>query len=137
MLLESIDEAALGGEDLATRRVHVKPGGAVDLGKRLHLRRAWRPLELEGVAGRARDIEVAGHSPGVHDLSSRLPHLAQRSRVSLGRRGPELFEKFAPCHVDAYLIVGELAFRYRPDALVTSLPERTAWMNKENLELAI
>jgi len=73
----------------------------------------------------------------VDDLASRLPHLAEGSCLSSGRRSPELFLKFAPCHIDAHLILGELTFRYRPNALVAFLPEGTAGMNQQQLELAV
>jgi hypothetical protein len=41
--------------------------------------------------------------------------------------------KFAPCHLDAYLILVELALRDRPGAIVAFLPEGAAGMDEENL----
>ena len=71
------------------------------------------------------------------DLAPGLAYGTKRSELAIGCRYPELFLKFAPRHVDCGFILSDLALWYRPDAFVASLPEGTAGMDQEHLELPV
>ena len=68
------------------------------------------------------------------NLAPSLTDIAQGFEFPIGSRDTELFLKFAPRHVDAGFILGELPLGYRPCAIIALRPERTAGMDQEDLQ---
>ena len=73
----------------------------------------------------------------MHDLAAGLPHPTEWSQVTAGRRFAKLLRELAPRHVLASLARFDLALRDRPRAIVAALPERAAWVNEQDLQLAL
>jgi len=83
------------------------------------------------------NVEFAWKRPRVDCLASRLAHSAKGSWFAVGRRHAELLVKFAPCHLDPDLILGDLTLGDRPGAVVPFLPERTAGMDEQHFQFSI
>src|SRR5207302_9627061 len=96
-----------------------------------------RPLHLESCAVESCDVEVAWRGPGMHRFAPGLPHRAELHEIPVRRRLTELLLELAACHVDRGFARLDLAFRYRPGALVAFFPERSAGVHQQNFGPAL
>jgi hypothetical protein len=69
------------------------------------------------------------------DLAAPLARAAQIGELPSRRRNAELLLKFAAGDIYGGFIVGELALRYGPCAVITSLPKRAAGVHQKYLGL--
>src|SRR5436190_575970 len=127
------EEHHLRAHELLARGRQVEPRRAIDLGVGAHASRAARPFQLEGVAADRARVEVALERPRAHELSARLPDLADVDRRTLRRRSSELLGELAPRRGERVLAGLVFALRQRPGARVPVAPERTAHVREQDL----
>ena len=111
---EPIEKRPLALENFHVRNWQIKPFGAVDLGKGLHLPTLRRP----------------GHplAPTLTDIAQRF----KRTRES----GTSLFQEFAAGSDLGMFVIINLALRNRPGSVVLVAPVRSARMYQQDLQLA-
>src|SRR6516165_9221653 len=82
-------------DDLCHRGGQREVGNTIDLRKASALPRPRRPLHLEGVARKGREIEIGFERPGMHELAALLSH--RRERVEGAAAGGQIrfFGKFS------------------------------------------
>ena len=82
------------------------------------------PLELEGVAGRACDVEIPFQRPDADSLAPRLPALPEEDGLATGSRKADLLFKLAVGRIERVFVGRVLAFGDRPGGVVLARPER-------------
>src|SRR5262249_19526892 len=130
-----IEKRALTLQKLRPRRINGEPVHPVDLGILPDVPRSLGPLQREGVADRAVEVEVAAHRVSGDDLSARLP---QRREVDAGAVGGWLAQfllEFAPRGRPGILALGVLALRDRPRPVVFFRPEWPARMPYQDFDV--
>src|SRR5205085_8585833 len=108
----------------------------VDLGKALAASGARRPLELERVAGYARDVEIPLDRPRAHMLPVRLHDGAEVDRLAARRLAAELLLELARGRAERVLALLIFTLGDRPRMLVPADPEGTAGVHEQDLDLA-
>src|SRR5689334_8777485 len=93
---EAVEQRTLTLKQFRVRLGNGKPTGTVDFGEFADLARPLRPFELEGVAERALQIEVATHRERRDDLAARLLQRRQVDALSLRCRLAEFLLELAP-----------------------------------------
>jgi hypothetical protein len=113
----------------------VEPLSAIDFGKggTATLRRL---LDLEGITGQRRRVEISFSAEGDHALSVALADLSQGLQVTNRGCRSELFGKLATGGLLRTLRCADLAFRNRPGAVVLVAPIGSAGMDEQHIDAA-
>src|SRR5258708_20025823 len=86
-LFKAIDEFNLARQDLRSCDLQAEPFGTVYLRKGLAPAAVGRPIDLEGIAGQRRRIEIGFPAEGDHALAAALADLSQGLQRGDRRRG--------------------------------------------------
>jgi tetratricopeptide (TPR) repeat protein len=133
-LLHFENQSLLTFIDLFQRFGNRKPSGPVDLRECLQLTRSRRPFYFEGIADNCSRIDVLFQRPRTDRFPGFELHRGQRYKIPFGRN-TRFFPEFADSGSQRIFVVRKLPLRDGPRPRILVLPERSARMRQEKLQL--
>jgi hypothetical protein len=128
MFDKTIEQRPLTRQQLQPSLSHGKPCDPVDLGELPDLPGSPRPFQLEGVALAVADVQIAANGEGGDDLAAGLLDWGELEAGPGGDVEADLLTELTLGGGPWVLVIGVLALRDRPRAVVLACPKRPAGM---------
>lgn len=132
---QCVDYLNLPLQNLYFCQFYSEPLPLVDLRKRFHFARIWRPFHFEEITGYMMLVDILRAMPYMYDFATRLLECPQ-DRQRGGHFQPNLFSEFPPSNsLKVKIVFFDQSLWNGPSTIILIFPKWTAWVTDKYHQL--